>query len=334
MLKLSILFFLLLTHIIGVSQSKLMISGKLRVLRPIEIRVETVFGDTILSTQVSNGKTFSMGPKKIVPDIYMLYIGNLKQPVYFTNTDVTINGYYDEVNGENSSLTFTGLDEHFDLQKWVPTDLSRKKRNVSEKVKGQLKGTMYSALAYWGDMEQYEPNKMLLDCVPVESLDSYSARWLKYRVDSLAKFAVGAQAYDFTFVDSAGMKVKLSDFRGKMVLIDFWASWCGPCRQEMKSLLPIYEELKGDDLEFISISLDKRKEDWLKMLEDEKLPWVMLWDQEGFTVGNKPNTIQQAYGFYSIPFIVLIDAEGCIVARDLRGIQVKEMIQKVRMRDL
>ncbi len=63
-----------------------------------------------------------------------------------------------------------------------------------------------------------------------------------------------------------GKEVRLSDFRGKLVLVDFWASWCGPCRHEMKSLLPIYNELKGDDLVFISVSLDAEKENWRNML--------------------------------------------------------------------
>ena len=169
-----------------------------------------------------------------------------------------------------------------------------------------------------------------LEQIPEEDRDAASVRWLARRVDSLGKFAVGAEAYDFELVNPEGKSVRLSDFRGKYVLVDFWASWCGPCRQEMKRLLPIYEELKGEDLEFVSVSLDKREQDWRKMLDAERLPWVMLWDKEGFSVGDEPNAIQRAYGFYSIPFIVLIDKEGRIAGRELRGEQVKEAILKAR----
>ena len=142
--------------------------------------------------------------------------------------------------------------------------------------------------------------------------------------------AAGQVAPDFTVQNAEGKSFTLYSIKAKMKIIDFWASWCGPCRHEMKSLLPIYNELKGNDLEFISVSLDKREKDWRKMLDEEKLPWVMLWDKEGFTIGNEPNVIQKAYGFYSIPFIVLIDKEGCILERYLRGEKVKEAILKAR----
>lgn len=85
------------------------------------------------------------------------------------------------------------------------------------------------------------------------------------------------------------------------------------------------------DLEFISISLDDKEQAWRKMLNEENLPWVMLWNEEGFSKdANSPNKIQQAYGFNSIPFIVLIDKEGKILARNLRGDKVREAILEAR----
>ena len=150
------------------------------------------------------------------------------------------------------------------------------------------------------------------------------------RIAQLKRLAPGSPAPEFELTTPDGGKLALKDLQGHIVLIDFWASWCGPCRQEMKSLLPIYNELKGDDLVFISVSLDKREKDWRNMLDVEKLPWVMLWNKEGFTIGDAPNTIQKAYGFYGIPFIVLIDKEGRFIARGLRGERVKEEILKAR----
>lgn len=314
----------------GIAQESLKISGKIRVLEKTAVTLAGIDGEEVFKTEFENGQPFSMGPEKIVPDIYILTIGKTSQAIYLSNREVTIKGFYDNKKPENSSLEFTGIDEFLELSKWVPTEPVARKRVISENVKGQLSGNMYSALAYLADMTQYEPNRMLLDLVPEKDKNSASARWLAHRVDSLGKFAVGAQAYDFEFVNPEGKKVRLSDFRGKLVLVDFWASWCGPCRQEMKSLLPIYEELKGEDLEFISVSLDKREQDWRRMLEVEQLPWIMLWDQEGFVVGNEPNTIQRAYGFYSIPFIVLIDKNGKILERELRGEEVKKAILKAR----
>jgi thiol-disulfide oxidoreductase resA len=327
-----VLVFLLISGVFapGIAQTDFVLSGKLRLLEPTVIKVTSIDRKEICSIAVTNGKEFRVVSGKITPDVYILSVGSTEQPIYLSGREVTMTGFYNGKNPENSSLSFNGIDDFLELLKWMPVEKNSKKKTIAQEVQGKLKGTMYSALAYLADMQAYEPNKMLLDLVPEADRESLSAKWLARRVDSLGRFAVGAEAYDFAFVDTLGKTVKLSDFRGKLVLVDFWASWCGPCRHEMKSLLPIYNELKGDDLEFISVSLDKREKDWRTMLAVEKLPWVMLWDKEGFTIGNEPNTIQKAYGFYGIPFIVLIDKEGRILARGLRGEKVKEAILEAR----
>ena len=174
----------------------------------------------VFSATVENNQPFSLGPERIEPDVYILSFGETKQAIYLTNREVTIKGFYDSRNPGSSSLSFTGIDEFMELSKWVPTDLDPQKRTVKPEAKEQLEGNMYSALAYLADMTQYEANKMVLEWIPEKSRNTASAKWLAHRVDSLGKFAVGAQAYDFEFVDTEGKKVRLSDFRGRLVLVD------------------------------------------------------------------------------------------------------------------
>ena len=112
MLKILFIFLVFLGGIIpGKAQKGLTLSGKLRLLSPTEVKVTSIDGNEIFSISVENGKEFRKGPEKIVPDVYILTIGSTKQPIYLTNGDVTVKGFYNEKAPESSSLAFTGIDD-------------------------------------------------------------------------------------------------------------------------------------------------------------------------------------------------------------------------------
>ncbi len=336
MISIKKLFFLFFLSILCATTSLwckdgLQIKGKLKILKPTTLQVKDLNGTLILSCDLHSNKEFSTEQKWIRPDIYTLRIGETEEKIYFENHEVNINGYYDETSPEQSSLSFKGIDSFLSLQEYLPTEKDPDKAIISLPANTQLSPGMAAALAYLANVNDYYSNKKLLDMIPNEERNSLSAQWLAERVRILSHQIIGAECPDFTFTDVNDQPVSLKDFRGKIVVLDFCASWCAPCRKEMRSMLKIYNELKADDLEFISVSLDNSQAKWKKMLDEEKLPWVMLWDKTGFPKSNEtPSAIQTAYGFYAIPFLVVIDKEGKLVARNVRGEEVRKAILKAR----
>ena len=143
------------------------------------------------------------------------------------------------------------------------------------------------------------------------------------QIDVLEKTSVGKLFTDFTMEDADGNKVSLSDYvgKGKYVLVDFWASWCGPCRAEMPNVVEAYKKFGGDNFEIVGVSLDAKKDDWLKAVNDMNLSWKQMsdlkaWECEG----------AKKYGVNGIPATVLFDREGVIIARDLRGDELQSKL--------
>ena len=137
--------------------------------------------------------------------------------------------------------------------------------------------------------------------------------------------AVGAQAPAFTQRTPGGQAVSLADYRGQYVLVDFWASWCGPCRQENPTLIKVYEAFKGRNFAVLGVSLDEEKtrEKWVKAIADDRMPWTQVSDLGGFG-----GETARRYGVKAIPQNFLVDPSGKIVASNLHGEELAATLAK------
>jgi len=136
--------------------------------------------------------------------------------------------------------------------------------------------------------------------------------------------AVGTNAIDFVQQDTANNAVRLSSFKGKYVLVDFWASWCGPCRRENPNVVNVYNKYKDKNFTILGVSLDQDKASWLKAINDDKLTWTHVSDLKYWQ-----NEVAQLYHIESIPQNMLISPDGKIIARNLRGEELEQKLKEL-----
>lgn len=135
------------------------------------------------------------------------------------------------------------------------------------------------------------------------------------------RMKVGNPAPQFTCYSPKGKEITPADFKGKVLLIDFWASWCGPCRAETPNLKKVYEEMKGKDVEFLSVSIDENMDAWKKAMKEDGASWPQACTKD---VGKG---VMDLYQFSGIPFILVIDKNGNIYRKSVRGVEtIREAI--------
>ena len=135
---------------------------------------------------------------------------------------------------------------------------------------------------------------------------------------------VGKTAPDLSMPDPNGTPISISSFRGKYVLVDFWASWCGPCRGENPNLVRVFNQYKNKNFTILGVSLDRGKDEWIQAVQDDQLTWshmsdLKFWDSKAV----------ETYKFDAIPYNVLVDPQGKVIAENLRGSRLEAKLQEV-----
>lgn len=182
----------------------------------------------------------------------------------------------------------------------------------------------FYAVSYLNIDENFEFIKSVVDKHKDKVAESEYTQEYATKFASYSNLAIGNVAPEIALNDPTGKEVKLSSLRGKVVLLDFWASWCGPCRQENPNNVKLYKQYKDKGFEIYGVSLDKDMDDWKEAIMQDQLTWVHVSDLKFWQ-----SAAAATYKIESIPATYLLDKDGKILAKNLRGEELAAFLKKL-----
>ncbi|MGE5518762.1 MAG: thioredoxin-like domain-containing protein [Candidatus Dadabacteria bacterium] len=343
--------FLLIPALIFAQGNGFVLTGNIAGLPDGEIKLTNSQNQQVLTTGTSKGGVFTLKGSVNEPGLYWLNIGKEQQYIFIENSQMKVTGSEKDlknlkIEGSSSHKDFEDFKRIFDplignlntvaaqlqqapenrkeaLMNQYQNSISELNRQVTLFVSTKKKSYVSPFLLFVTAQVSENINELekRFNIIDEQVRNSETGKSLANYISYMKVGSIGTEALNFTQSDPNNKPVSLSSFKGKYVLVDFWASWCKPCRMENPNVVKAFNKFKSKNFTILSVSLDQAKDKWLDAIKQDNLNWTHVSDLQQWN-----NSVAVMYHITSIPQNFLVDPNGKIVAKDLRGEELEKAL--------